>query len=199
MVDARERRRFDTTPGSNVLHLREESAAGDGATRTRAVPKRVAAEPQALVVSFRRAATEIAADWERRASDRATALGIVTVDAGGPPGRDRPRVDPTEYGGRVDATRARILADIGVAVSEYLADWDDGRRTALWFDSVDDLLAFTDHERAFRFLHVLTGRIARADAIGVYHMDPTAHEPQTVTSTMHLFDAVEGDKAPSRT
>jgi len=49
---------------------------------------------------------------------------------------------------------------------------------------------YSDLQTVFRFLHVFTGRIQSADALGVYVIDSTAHDDQTMNTLKQLFDAV---------
>lgn len=83
------------------------------------------------------------------------------------------------------------LTGIGITLNEYLSQWDgDGNRLVGCFDSLTSLLQYTDIDAAFRFLHVVTGRFTAAGAVGHYHLDPSAHDDQTVNSLIGLFDAV---------
>ncbi|GGL64608.1 hypothetical protein GCM10009039_23180 [Halocalculus aciditolerans] len=45
-------------------------------------------------------------------------------------------------------------------------------------------------ERAFQFLHVMTVKLSREGAVAHYHLDPDAHDKQTVGTLTQLFDAV---------
>jgi hypothetical protein len=63
--------------------------------------------------------------------------------------------------------------------------------------SLSTLLMYSNLQTVFRFLHVFTGRIQSADALGVYVIDSTAHDDQTMNTLKQLFDGVidveEGD------
>jgi hypothetical protein len=83
------------------------------------------------------------------------------------------------------------LARIGVVVNECLEEWADvGARTVICYHSLTDLLEYVDLQTAFRFLHVMTGRIAAADAQAHFHLDPAAHDEETVRTLSLLFDDV---------
>lgn len=56
--------------------------------------------------------------------------------------------------------------------------------------SASTLLQYSETDRVFNFLHVLTGRIAAGNYFGVSALDPTAHDDQTVTVITSQFDAV---------
>ncbi|GAA0674485.1 hypothetical protein ACFQDG_08130 [Natronoarchaeum mannanilyticum] len=79
------------------------------------------------------------------------------------------------------------LSSLGIEISGFLSD---GGETILCFHSLTDLLDHSDLERAFRFLHVLAGRVRAADAVAHFHIDPTAHEPRDLNTLAALFDGV---------
>jgi hypothetical protein len=65
----------------------------------------------------------------------------------------------------------------------------DGQHV-LWFDSVTDLLQYTDLETVFRFLHLTTKRIADVEATGYYHLTADVHDDQTIATLAPLFETV---------
>ncbi|WP_299268029.1 DUF7504 family protein [Halorientalis sp.] len=82
------------------------------------------------------------------------------------------------------------LTALGVTLSQHLTTDEQSRRQRLCFDSLTALLQFVELERAFQFLHVVTGRVRSAGAVGHYHLDPEAHDEQTLETVRGLFDAV---------
>jgi len=82
------------------------------------------------------------------------------------------------------------LTGLGIETSSFLARWGDDRPIRVCFHSLTTLLQYVDVERAFRFLHVLTGRFDEAGARAHFHLDPGAHEPREVNTLKPLFDAV---------
>ena len=81
------------------------------------------------------------------------------------------------------------LTGLGIRMSEYLEAWaGNGRRTVIWFDSVTTLLQFVDLDRAYRFLHVLSGRVKSVDGRGYYLLDPSAHDDRTIAVLQELAD-----------
>jgi hypothetical protein len=81
------------------------------------------------------------------------------------------------------------LTTLGVALSDHLTA-DSARHRRLCFDSLTALLQFVELRRAFQFLHVVTSRVSSADAVAHYHLDPQAHDEQTLATMRGLFDAV---------
>lgn len=82
------------------------------------------------------------------------------------------------------------LARLGVGISDALAEGGDGYSTTVCFHSVTALLQFAELPRVFRFLYTLAGRVASSGARAHYHLDPNAHDEQTVTTLTPLFDSV---------
>jgi hypothetical protein len=67
---------------------------------------------------------------------------------------------------------------------------DEDEHIVFCFDGVTSLLQYADLQRAFRFLHVVTGRVKTVGGVGHYHLDPEAHDTQTLATLKGLFDAV---------
>jgi len=86
------------------------------------------------------------------------------------------------------------LTGIGIELSELLSGMAtaaaDDEQIAVCFDGITSLLQYADLQRAFRFLHVVTGRVKTVGGIGHFHLDPEAHDPQTLATLKGLFDAV---------
>jgi hypothetical protein len=83
------------------------------------------------------------------------------------------------------------LTGIGIKMNKCLSSWkDDDCPTEVCFDSVTALLQYVDIERAFRFLHVASRRVESVDALAHYHIDPGAHEGQTLATVRSLFTDV---------
>ncbi|MFC7072418.1 hypothetical protein ACFQJ7_14735 [Halovenus rubra] len=86
------------------------------------------------------------------------------------------------------------LTGIGIELSELLQTMaraaPDSEEIAFSFDSITSLLQYADLQRAFRFLHVVTGRVKTVDGTGYYRIDPDAHDRQTLATLKGLFDAV---------
>ena len=84
------------------------------------------------------------------------------------------------------------LTGIGIELSNSLSELADSagadESLVACFDSVTALLQYADLQRGFRFLHVVTGRVRNADARCYYHLDPAAHDEQTMATLDGLFD-----------
>lgn len=84
------------------------------------------------------------------------------------------------------------MTGIGIELSEFLQEFYQDRnvrRNRILLDSLSTLLMYSNLQTVFRFLHVFTGRIQSADALGVFLIDSTAHDEQTMSTLKQLFDA----------
>jgi hypothetical protein len=89
------------------------------------------------------------------------------------------------------------LTGYGVALTRVLEDIDDPLMIRL--DSLTALLQHVSTDAAFRFIHVLCGRVDRETAVLVATVDPDAHDDQTVATITQPFDvAVTGTGAERR-
>jgi len=81
------------------------------------------------------------------------------------------------------------LVDIGTTVGGLLSDPTSNAVTRdLCVYSLTALIDHNDTRDVFTFLEVLTSSVDRAGARAHYHMDPTAHDPETVRTLEELFD-----------
>jgi hypothetical protein len=112
--------------------------------------------------------------------------GAAAADGGG-----------TNYGGDDAGSTVSIvespddLTGLGITIGSHLERGEEySGLTLVTLDSLTVLLQYVDLKRTFRFLHVMVNRVKSAGAIGHYHMDPDAHDEQTVTTLASVFDAV---------
>lgn len=95
------------------------------------------------------------------------------------------------------------LTGIGIELSkqlENLSQNNEAIRVALL--SISPLIMYTDVETTYRFLHVLTARLQAVDALGVFVLDTSAHEKQTLNLIRSLFDiqiSMSADADPEMT
>mgnify|MGYP000591950780 CR=1 FL=1 len=79
------------------------------------------------------------------------------------------------------------LTGLGITLSQALSTHEDA---VVCFDSLTVLLQYVDTETAYEFLNALTGHLYAADARAHFHLDPAAHDTQTVDALASLFDAI---------
>ncbi len=170
---------------SNILLLgaSAESRVGDACVDLLAGP--TPGQTGVLAVVYGLSPDEFVAHWSARADSPPERGGIVTVGETG-----------TGIGESVWTTHAVAnpadLSTVGIELSDVLSTLNapGAGDTAVCFDSVTALLDHTDLQQAFRFLHVVTSRVETAGAVGHYHVDPGAHDRQTIATLERLFDAV---------
>lgn len=82
------------------------------------------------------------------------------------------------------------MTGIGIKLSEYLQRFYDSgvRSNRIAFDSLSTLLMYSNLQTVFRFLHVFTGRVQSAEALGLFVIDSSAHDAQTMSTLRQLFD-----------
>ena len=87
------------------------------------------------------------------------------------------------------------LAGLGETVSRVIAEHNDQSVTlSVSFEILSDLIATSDLEQVFRFLHLLTARLERADALGHFYLNPDSRSGPTVNLLSELFDLrIEAD------
>jgi hypothetical protein len=56
--------------------------------------------------------------------------------------------------------------------------------------SLSTLLMYSDLQTVFRFLHVFTGRVQSVDGLGLFSIDSTAHDDQSLNTLKQLFDGI---------
>lgn len=83
------------------------------------------------------------------------------------------------------------MTGIGIKLSEFLQHFYQDlsiKHNRILLYSLSTLLMYSNLQTVFRFLHVFTGRIQSADALGVFVIDSTAHDEQTMSTLRQLFD-----------
>lgn len=145
-----------------------------------------------LYVSFVQSPDERLGSWEARVGPEHPArTGIVAVADSTRSGTSA-TPHPIDPAGNVTVRTVSTpgnLTDLGIQISAYLSEWDGtDERTVVCFDSLTTMLQYTDLQRAFRFLHVLTGRVRATGSFAHYHVDPGAHDERTLNTLKTLFD-----------
>jgi hypothetical protein len=83
------------------------------------------------------------------------------------------------------------LPKLGITTTGVLDDMPtDDRETLVCVRSLTALLQYVELQRTYRFVQILAGHFESADATAHYHMDPEAHDTQTMATLRPLFDVV---------
>lgn len=124
---------------------------------------------------------------------RADTLRVVSVDPESASGAARDGPDRIHRVGSPSN-----LTALGVTVTSALDELDDDRDLVVCVDSLTALLQYVGPDRAGRFLGKLADRFDIVDAAAHVHVDPDAHERETVGSFAAVCDQVieAGDTQP---
>jgi len=184
-------------PGDSLLVLASSFAVSDPKTCSDLLTPDREGENHVLCVTFTRSPEDHLVNW-RRHGNLPEHASFVNVDASArqmdafqKSGDDIDRDD-------VDVTTSGIfspenLTRLGVRVTECLeelADDVEDRQIVFCFDSITTLLQYVELDQAFRFLHVVTERLTETDAMAHFHLDPGAHDDETIEMLRSLFDGV---------
>mgnify|MGYP000406884056 CR=1 FL=1 len=141
-----------------------------------------------IVVSTKDSAERVIEDFGEHVGDVEPLLGVVDC--------------VTKQQGMGTATESELvryasspvdLTGIGIELSELLRALYQQRgvtQNRILLHSLSTLLMYSDLQTVFRFLHVFTGRVQSADALGVFVVDSSAHDEQTVSTLKQLFDGI---------
>ncbi|MFC7096431.1 RAD55 family ATPase [Halobaculum marinum] len=174
-------------PGSNVL------VTGPPLSGKRELALDVLAEGTrngegSIMVTTKDSADRLLSQFEKREPYEGRPVAVVdtvTRQQGVGDVRDSDRIKYTSS--PVDMT------GIGIKLSEFLEAFykDRGiRKNRVMVHSLSTLLMYSDLQTVFRFLHVFTGRIQSVDGLGLYCIDSTAHDDQTMNTLKQLFDGI---------
>ena len=142
----------------------------------------------AIIVTTKDGADRVLRDFASRTpyDDRPVAIvDCVTRQQGVGEARDDDRIKYTSS--PVDMT------GIGIKLSEFLQAFYQNRgieENRVMLHSLSTLLMYADLQTVFRFLHVFTGRIQSVDGLGVFAIDDSAHDDQTMNTLKQLFDGI---------
>ena len=175
----------DLTDASNVLLLASLAGGQAQSLCLDALTRSPPAESHVLAVTYRDQPAEWVEAWAEQVGEQPAGGAVLTV---GQP--------ETEFESDAWLTSTvespADLTGIGIELSNLLSelaeDVGPDERLSVCFDSVTTLLQYADLQQAFRFLHVVTGRVRKADARCYYHLNPTAHGQQTMATLGGLFD-----------
>ncbi|WP_396610959.1 hypothetical protein ACH9L7_12125 [Haloferax sp. S1W] len=122
--------------------------------------------------------------WQRRLGFEPSELAVVTTET-----RSTDSFDAVEVG---KVPSPADLTGIGVQATKLLERWDNKRDGSICvvLDSLTVLFQYAQLQPVYRFLHVLTTRIANVDGYGIVFFDPLTQDQQAVQSIASLFDAV---------
>ncbi len=179
----------EVDPGSNLLVL-GPAMSGKQRLAYEILAAGTADDDAVIVVSTADAADRVFADLEDVLGESPDGKSIGVIDC---VSRQQGVEDLEEDDQRKYASSPVDMTGIGVSLSELLETYTQSReheRTRVCLDSISTLLVYSELQTVFRFLHVFTGRVQNAGGLGLYLMDPSAHDDQTLNTIKGLFDGV---------
>jgi len=105
------------------------------------------------------------------------------------------------------ASSPKDLTGIGVRISEFFEDFlmkQKIQKIQLHINSLSTILMYSNTQTVFRFMHVFTGRIKAAGALGIFIADSGINDDPKIATLKQLFDGIieikeENDKNYIRT
>ncbi len=137
-----------------------------------------------LHVTYSDTPSELVSQWRDHHGDLPGRMGIVVV-GDQPGGRSDDSVPENVF---VTAANPNDITGLGMRLNNYLNDRDDGSQLVACFDSMTEMLQFAELKPVFKFLHMFAGQLRDADAVSHFHLDPGAHDEQTISRLKPLFD-----------
>lgn len=176
----------DVAPGTNLL-IEGPPMTGKYALAMDVLAAGLERGEGAIVVSTKDNAERVTAELAEHAPDHTAPVGV--VDA----------VTQQQGAAAVDTEFVRYvsspvdLTGMGIELSELLREFYTARGVTanrILLHSLSTLLMYSDLQTVFRFLHVFTGRVQSADALGLFVIDDSAHDAQTTSTVKQLFDGI---------
>lgn len=139
-----------------------------------------------LFISTKKNATQLRREYHRetgRSGDRLHVVDCVSKEQGFGKLADEPN---TRY-----VSNTADLTGIGIAatgIMQHLYHDDSVEDIRIGLSSLSTMLMFADLRRVYQFVHVLTGRIETAGFRGVFTLDSTKADADTLGMLKQLFD-----------
>jgi hypothetical protein len=143
-----------------------------------------------LQVSYTRPPDRLVATWRERHDSLPAHYRIVDVGARArAPGRGETDRTPAS----VTVTRANPNDLTGLAM-EWRNAFNEFARTdndlVVCLDSITAMLQYVSVEEAYRFVHMATGQVHELAGQAHFHLDPQAHDDQTISTMKTAFDGL---------
>jgi len=142
----------------------------------------------AIVVTTKDSGEQMLEGFARRTSYESRPVAVVDCVTKQQGVDDVPEQNRIKY-----ASSPVDMTGIGIQLSEFLQAFYQDRNIThnrVMLHSLTTLLMYSDLQTVFRFLHVFTGRVQSVDGLGLYCIDETAHDEQTLNTLKQLFDGV---------
>lgn len=177
----------DVDPGTNLL-IEGPPMSGKRGLGFEILETGAGSGEGSIIVTTKDSADRILEDFQDLVGDTKATVGVVDCVTKQQGMGSRTESDLVRY-----ASSPVDLTGIGIELSELLRalyQQRDITRNRILLHSLSTLLMYSDLQTVFRFLHVFTGRVQSADALGVFVIDSSAHDEQTVSTLKQLFDGI---------
>jgi hypothetical protein len=178
-------------PGTNVLVLAPSLSSEKESRCLDSLAIASADQLDVLKVSYSKGADEIVSAWRDHHGELPARLGVVRVgDSASLRGVEPDAADLDAVA--LTSANPNDVTGLGMRLNNYVNDHPDDAQLAVCFDSLTQMLQFTDVQSVFKFVHMFTGQLREVGAVAHFHLDPSAHDPQTISRLKPAFDdAVE--------
>jgi len=186
MYDLRPRLDAEVDPGSNLL-LSGPPLTGKRSLALDILAAGVESGDGAIIVTTKDAAPRVLDDFAERTPYENKPVAVVDCVS------RQQGVSEAEETGRIKYASSPVdMTGIGIQLSEFLQAFTDRgiERNRIMVHSLSPLLMYSDLQTVFRFLHVFTGRVQSVDGLGLFCIDASAHDDQTMNTLTQLFDGV---------
>ncbi len=141
----------------------------------------------AIVVTTKDGADRVLKDYEKRTPYEGKPVAVVDCVTRQQGVGDVREDDRIKY-----ASSPVDMTGIGIKLSEFLQAFGDRgiERNRIMVHSLSTLLMYSDLQTVFRFLHVFTGRVQSVNGLGLFSIDSTAHDDQSLNTLKQLFDGI---------
>ena len=176
---------------TTVLVLESPAATGrNGVCRSFFVDSRLT-EKNVLLVSLTQQADERLELF--RGDDLPFPRNLAVVSAENGAGATRTETGSGEAGTGVAIRTVSDPSDLpklGMSITSVLDEWPDDEGVLLCLDSLTELLRRVELQRVYRFVHILSDRLARLDARIHVHLDGESCDERTLATLEPLSDAI---------
>ncbi len=134
-------------------------------------------------------AEDFIADLERRGDD-VDSTALCGIDCRADSNREEVELDSGAYVHRVAAPSD--MTGIGIGITKCFdrlhdAGFDRGR---FGLTNLSTMITYSDRQTVFKFCHVLSSRLDSAEFLGLFTIDSSAHDEQTLQVIKQSFDGV---------
>lgn len=178
---------FDEVPSGTNLLVTGSSMVGKASLVMRLLGQAPSHDERSLLVTLGDATPQAVTKY-RRHCPSSDLSHLHVIDASG---TYDPNAETGVPAGQIHTVSSpQDLTGIGIGVTKSVRAIGQDVPVRVGFLSISTLLQYADVERAFSFLHVMTGRLASVGHLGIFTLDPSMHEPRVTNIVTSLFDGV---------